>query len=109
LVVTRDEDDKKVQLDQLTNLEAKLSSGTGPLRVALATHTVMARGPKLLSWAAFLLLSASAVIGYEIPIFDTEYSKQICSGMWGGRNTFINGTCPGPLAVVIFYALFNSL
>ncbi|KAH9982858.1 protein PTM1 [Lactifluus volemus] len=66
----------------------------------------MARGLKLLTWAASLLLSASAVVSYEVPILDTDYSRQICSGMWSGRNTFINvsfeGTSQGQLAMVIY-------
>lgn len=53
--------------------------------------SVMAhRVHKLLFWAVSLLLSSS-VFGYEVPIFDTDYSRQICSGMWSGQNTFING------------------
>jgi len=52
----------------------------------------MARGLKLLSLAASLLLSASLASSYEVPILDTDYSRQICSGMWSSQNTFINGT-----------------
>lgn len=62
-----------------------------PARLTNTPLSVMAhRVHKLLFWAVSLLLSSS-VFGYEVPIFDTDYSRQICSGMWSGQNTFING------------------
>jgi hypothetical protein len=65
-------------------------SGAGP--VDNPPLSVMAyHGHKLLFWAIAFLLSSSAVFGYEVPILDTDYSRQICSGMWSGQNTFING------------------
>ncbi|KAI9512542.1 lung seven transmembrane receptor-domain-containing protein [Russula earlei] len=67
----------------------------------------MARGFfKLFSWAAPLLLSASWASSYEVPILDTDYSRQICSGMWSGQHTSINvsfdSTSQGQLAIVIY-------
>ncbi|KAI0068150.1 hypothetical protein BV25DRAFT_1793885 [Artomyces pyxidatus] len=66
----------------------------------------MPRSGKLLSCAAWLLLAASTVAAYEVPLLDTDYSRQICSGMWGGSNTFINvsfdSTSQGQLAMVIY-------
>ncbi|KAK2461568.1 hypothetical protein APHAL10511_006031 [Amanita phalloides] len=57
----------------------------------------------LLLFAALLTCLVSA---YEIPIVDTDYSRQICSGMWGGRSTYINVTfdpsSQGQLAMVIY-------
>ena len=52
----------------------------------------MTRSIKLLLGAASLLLSALSAASYEVPVLDTDYSRQICSGMWSGQNTFINGT-----------------
>ncbi|KAI0275030.1 lung seven transmembrane receptor-domain-containing protein [Gloeopeniophorella convolvens] len=66
----------------------------------------MPRSCRLLSWAASLLLAASVVAAYRVPILDTDYSRQICSGMWSGSNTFINvsfdSTSQGQLAMVIY-------
>ena len=45
---------------------------------------------KLLGWLLFSLLSC--VAGYEVPVSDKDYSRQICSGMWSSQSTFINGT-----------------
>ncbi|KAF8167666.1 lung seven transmembrane receptor-domain-containing protein [Crassisporium funariophilum] len=43
---------------------------------------------------------------FEVPILDTDYSRQICSGMWGGPSTYINVTfdssSQGHLAMVIY-------
>lgn len=38
-----------------------------------------------------LLLAVGLTSAYEVPVSDTDYDNQICSGMWGGKNTFING------------------
>ena len=38
-----------------------------------------------------MLLASSLAVGYEVPVSDADYDRQICSGMWGGDNTFING------------------
>ncbi|KAF7793387.1 hypothetical protein EIP86_004499 [Pleurotus ostreatoroseus] len=53
-----------------------------------------------------LLLAAGLVGAYEVPVSDTDYDRQICSGMWGGKNTFINVTfdasSQGQLAMVVY-------
>ncbi|KAI0669739.1 lung seven transmembrane receptor-domain-containing protein [Trametes maxima] len=60
------------------------------------------------SWLPFcsLLLAACSSAAYEVPIADTDYDRQICSGMWGGKNTYINVTfdsaSQGQLAMVIY-------
>ncbi|KIL71694.1 hypothetical protein M378DRAFT_64852 [Amanita muscaria Koide BX008] len=50
-----------------------------------------------LAWSSF---------AYEVPIVDTDYSRQICSGMWGGDSAFINVTfdasSQGQLAMVVY-------
>ncbi|KIM47770.1 hypothetical protein M413DRAFT_209068 [Hebeloma cylindrosporum] len=59
---------------------------------------------------ALILLSLSilinSVIAFEVPILDTDYSRQICSGMWGGPSAYINvsfdSTSQGDLAMVIY-------
>ncbi|KAF8913100.1 protein PTM1 [Gymnopilus junonius] len=60
---------------------------------------------------AFLLFSLlhsliSSVNAFEVPIIDTDYSRQICSGMWGGPSAYINvtfdNTSQGNLAMVIY-------
>lgn len=45
------------------------------------------------SWLPFcsLLLAACGAAAYDVPIADTDYDRQICSGMWAGKNTYING------------------
>jgi hypothetical protein len=44
---------------------------------------------QLLGW---LLLGLSVgVTGYEVPVSDTDYSRQTCSGMWSSQSTYING------------------
>ncbi|TBU49906.1 lung seven transmembrane receptor-domain-containing protein [Dichomitus squalens] len=60
------------------------------------------------SWLPFcsFVLAASTAAAYEVPISDTDYDRQICSGMWGGKNTYINVTfdssSQGQLATVIY-------
>ena len=39
----------------------------------------------------WLLAGALAAAAYEVPVADTDYSSQVCSGMWAGKDTFING------------------
>ena len=48
------------------------------------------------SWLPFcsLFLALCAVSAYEVPITDVDWDRQVCSGMWGGRDTYINGV-PG--------------
>ncbi|KAI0052524.1 hypothetical protein FA95DRAFT_1580094 [Auriscalpium vulgare] len=66
----------------------------------------MARSCTLLACAVGLLCSALGVAAYEVPLQDTDYSRQICSGMWSGSNTYINvsfdSTSQGQLAMVIY-------
>lgn len=46
----------------------------------------------LLSSLLAALAVAPTTAAYEVPISDSDYDRQICSGMWGGgSNTFING------------------
>jgi hypothetical protein len=40
---------------------------------------------------SLILCLLAYVAAYEVPVSDTDYSRQICSGMWGSRSTFING------------------
>ncbi|KAI0719950.1 lung seven transmembrane receptor-domain-containing protein [Cerioporus squamosus] len=60
------------------------------------------------SWLPFcsLLLAACGAAAYDVPIADTDYDRQICSGMWAGKNTYINVTfdagSQGQLAAVIY-------
>ena len=51
------------------------------------------------AWLPFFsfLLAASSVVAYEVPIAHTDYDRQICSGMWAGKNTYINGVSQSPL------------
>jgi len=53
----------------------------------------MARRPFLLvSWSLVSIFSWLASVGaYEVPVSDTDYSRQVCSGMWASQSTFING------------------
>ncbi|EIW64216.1 uncharacterized protein TRAVEDRAFT_41629 [Trametes versicolor FP-101664 SS1] len=60
------------------------------------------------SWLPFcsLFLALAAAVAFEVPISDTDYDRQICSGMWGGKNAYINVTFDsgslGQLAMVIY-------
>lgn len=47
--------------------------------------------PQLVSAALPLFLTLSPATAYEVPVSDADYDRQICSGMWAGSNTFING------------------
>ncbi|KAJ7246326.1 lung seven transmembrane receptor-domain-containing protein [Mycena haematopus] len=54
-----------------------------------------------------LVLSFALVcVGYQVPVLDTDYSRQICSGMWANENTYINVTfedaSQGQLAMVVY-------
>ena len=41
---------------------------------------------------AFLgLAPCETVATYEVSIKDSDYDRQVCSGMWAGEDTFING------------------
>lgn len=37
------------------------------------------------------LFALSYAAAYEVPVVDTDYSREICSGMWGSQSTYING------------------
>jgi hypothetical protein len=58
----------------------------------------------------FGLLLSCLFIGlataYEVPVDDTDYSRQICSGMWASDYTYINvsfdATSQGQVAMVIY-------
>lgn len=47
--------------------------------------------PCLLLSSLLVALAVPHAAAYEVPISDSDYDRQICSGMWGGSNTFING------------------
>ena len=47
----------------------------------------------LTKYALPWLAGALGALAYEVGFQDTDYSRQICSGMWGGKDTFINGAC----------------
>ncbi|KIJ66304.1 hypothetical protein HYDPIDRAFT_87001 [Hydnomerulius pinastri MD-312] len=54
-----------------------------------------------------LLSAVSVAAGYEVAFADSDYSRQVCSGMWGGPETFINvtfdaATSHGQVAMVIY-------
>ncbi|KAG8219491.1 lung seven transmembrane receptor-domain-containing protein [Butyriboletus roseoflavus] len=61
-----------------------------------------------MAWSLLALLSAvSLAIAYEAPFSDSDYSRQVCSGMWGGPETYINvtfdaGSSQGQVAMVIY-------
>ncbi|KAF8203093.1 protein PTM1, partial [Pholiota molesta] len=62
--------------------------------------------PLLFVLSFFFLTLISSSIAYEVPLLDTDYSRQICSGMWGGSSAFINvsfdATSQGNLATIIY-------
>uniref|UniRef100_A0A8H7Y739 Uncharacterized protein n=1 Tax=Psilocybe cubensis TaxID=181762 RepID=A0A8H7Y739_PSICU len=63
-------------------------------------------------WPLALLISSilssliSFAAAYTVPIVDTDYSRQTCSGMWGGPSAYINVTfdiaSQGDLAMIIY-------
>ncbi|KAF8078867.1 lung seven transmembrane receptor-domain-containing protein [Lyophyllum atratum] len=69
----------------------------------MVTATNAGRTLKLVLLSFLFVLSSLA---YEVPILDTDYSPQICSGMWGSKSTFINvtfdATSQGQVAMVIY-------
>lgn len=42
-------------------------------------------------WIQWLLFGVSCVLAYEVPISESDWSRQVCSGMWGNEHTYING------------------
>ncbi|KAF8640627.1 hypothetical protein AX17_000287 [Amanita inopinata Kibby_2008] len=63
-------------------------------------------GALLLRLVLLFSLVSWSVYAYEVPIVDTDYSRQVCSGMWAGKSTYINVTfepsSQGQLAMVIY-------
>ncbi|KAI0697538.1 lung seven transmembrane receptor-domain-containing protein [Cytidiella melzeri] len=59
----------------------------------------------LLTWLA-IQSSINIVASFEVPFSDSDYDREICSGMWGGKNTYINVTfgssSQGQLSMVIY-------
>ncbi|THH02573.1 hypothetical protein EW026_g325 [Hermanssonia centrifuga] len=62
--------------------------------------------PCLLLYSLCFVLIPKLVAAYEVSVSDSDYDRQICSGMWGGKNTFINVTfdssSQGQLAMVVY-------
>ncbi|PBL00535.1 hypothetical protein ARMGADRAFT_1159862 [Armillaria gallica] len=52
------------------------------------------------------LFLTTSVLSYQVPVVDTDYSRQICSGMWGSQSTYINvsfdATSQGNVAMVVY-------
>ncbi|VDB85278.1 unnamed protein product [Peniophora sp. CBMAI 1063] len=59
-----------------------------------------------LIWAASLLSVPLGALAFEAPIKDTDYTRQLCSGMYSSDSTYINVTfdqgSQGQLAMVIY-------
>ncbi|KAI0082097.1 hypothetical protein K474DRAFT_1767896 [Panus rudis PR-1116 ss-1] len=57
-------------------------------------------------YSLWFTLFAPLVYGYEVPISNADYDRQVCSGMWADKTTFINvtfdSTSQGQLAAVIY-------
>ncbi|KAI0034184.1 lung seven transmembrane receptor-domain-containing protein, partial [Vararia minispora EC-137] len=53
-----------------------------------------------------LLSALLPSFAFEVPVVDTDYTRQICSGMWANQNTFVNVSfddgSQGQLAIVIY-------
>ncbi|KAJ3516362.1 hypothetical protein NLJ89_g1171 [Agrocybe chaxingu] len=62
--------------------------------------------PLVVTLISFLFTLMPSVVAYEVPLVDTDYSRQTCSGMWGGPSAYINVTfdnsSQGQLAMVIY-------
>ncbi|KAI0347767.1 hypothetical protein BDW22DRAFT_17032 [Trametopsis cervina] len=56
-------------------------------------------------WLA-ILSHVNMATAYEVPFSDVDYDRQICSGMWAGKDTYINVTydssSQGQLSMVIY-------
>ncbi|EIW87046.1 protein PTM1 [Coniophora puteana RWD-64-598 SS2] len=62
------------------------------------------RAVLLLGWLSWAIHLAAA---YKVPFTDSDYSRQACSGMWGGDSAFINVTfdsasSQGQVSMVIY-------
>ena len=59
-----------------------------------------------LLWAASALSISLGTLAFEAPIKDTDYTRQLCSGMYSSESTYINVTfdqgSQGQLAMVIY-------
>ncbi|KAG1754854.1 lung seven transmembrane receptor-domain-containing protein [Suillus paluster] len=67
----------------------------------------MRQNSKLQAIALGVLAACSLAAGYEVPFSDSDYSRQVCSGMWASQSTFINVTfdessSQGQVAMVIY-------
>ena len=80
---------------QFTRLP-QVSLGQQPSTLCFPPPTAMVSRWAWLPFFSFLL-AASSVVAYEVPIAHTDYDRQICSGMWAGKNTYINGASQAPL------------
>lgn len=65
------------------NLNAQKAPPAGQVQASMA--------PRLFKLIPWLVAAFSAVAAYEVPVSDTDYSSQVCSGMWGGSSAYING------------------
>ncbi|KAF8973663.1 lung seven transmembrane receptor-domain-containing protein [Flammula alnicola] len=69
-------------------------------------HPLWALRPLILLLSFVFLTLIPSSIAFQVPIVDTDYSRQICSGMWGGPSAYINvsfgSTSQGNLAMVIY-------
>ncbi|GJJ09695.1 hypothetical protein Clacol_003919 [Clathrus columnatus] len=69
------------------------------MSVYVITHRVM--------FTVLLFLGLIALVGgYDVPVSDKDLDRQVCSGMWGGENAYINVTfeshSQGQLSMVIY-------
>ncbi|KAG0707496.1 lung seven transmembrane receptor-domain-containing protein [Suillus ampliporus] len=67
----------------------------------------MRQNSKLQAIALGVLSACSLAAGYEVHFSDSDYSRQVCSGMWASQSTFINVTfdessSQGQVAMVIY-------
>lgn len=62
----------------------------------------MARG-LWLYWIQWLLLGVSCALAYEVPVTESDWSRQVCSGMWSSDKTYINGSCCFRPCSVLFW------
>lgn len=67
----------------------------------------MRQNSKLQAIALGVLSACSLAAGYEVKFSGSDYSRQVCSGMWASQSTFINVTfdessSQGQVAMVIY-------
>ncbi|TFK77316.1 hypothetical protein BDN72DRAFT_953770 [Pluteus cervinus] len=67
-------------------------------------HLDMARS--VLSIVLVWALAILRAVAFQVDVLDTDYTRQTCSGMWGGKSTFINITfdaaSQGQLAMLVY-------